>query len=590
MTTLREHDTGDDAFDALLREVARAPAVRLLDLDLAGRTIGRYDVRDRIGAGGMGVVYEAWDTRLRRAVALKVLRAWRGDGHAERLVAEARRAAALSHPNIAAVFDVDTIDDVTFMALELVEGRSLKAVLSSGGVDPETALRIARRIASALARAHLAGIVHRDITPSNVMIGAGGAIKVLDFGIATADMTSSGGATGTPGYQSPEQAAGDPVDARTDVYAFGVLLREMVESRPTARNGLARSLVRIAARCAARRLADRPRDGAAVAALLRSMPRAHGTAEGLVVFAAAGVAAAGLFAAATQGWVSPRGAVRSQREVVPHEDVITSVRVERAAPVRGEEHPLPPAPRVSRDEVEPESHVEEAPQAASPTPPVEDAFTRFVSEPAMTMLPITAGVDLDGRLIAIADLRVLDPQRDRGVGRVHVATPAAGAAAGAAPAVSVPQQLEGKVIVSTGEDGLMRVVIDLRPPPASSGGGLQLGAGEDSPGGNDPGTKLVGPSKVRSPTSSVSRLGVEPQTAGTTGSRAVTFGTRLTAELCQVPALDTLMVVLDDDGNVRVIAQADEEGAEPHLFAIIDGNGVRESHHGVVACLAELGG
>ncbi len=253
---------GDPAFEALLRDLARAPAVKLADLDLSGRALGRFEVRRRIGAGGMGAVYEAWDTRLLRVVALKVLHAWKGGGHdsAARLVAEARRAAAVSHPSIAAVYDVDTIDGVTFLAGERVHGRSLERVLASGGVRPEEAIRIARRIASALGCAHRAGIVHRDLTPANVMIGAGGAVKLLDFGIATTSASSAGGPTGTPGYMAPEQVEGGVVDARADVFSFGVLLQALLAGR--ARPGtepLVREARRLGQRCVARAPRRSPR-------------------------------------------------------------------------------------------------------------------------------------------------------------------------------------------------------------------------------------------------------------------------------------------------------------------------------------------
>ncbi|HTR97877.1 MAG TPA: protein kinase [Candidatus Acidoferrales bacterium] len=223
---------------ALLRGMA--PAAE----DLRGTTIAHYRVEEKLGQGGMGVVYRARDSRLARDVALKVLPASLAadSERRSRLLREARSAAAVNHANIAAVYDVGESDGRVWLAMELVEGTTLRERLAGGALPASEAIRIARQIAAGLARAHEKGIVHRDLKPENVMLARDGAVKILDFGLAKLhepDSTDSalerqetqtleGRVMGTPGYMSPEQAAGRPVDARTDVYAFGVVLHEML--------------------------------------------------------------------------------------------------------------------------------------------------------------------------------------------------------------------------------------------------------------------------------------------------------------------------------------------------------------------------
>jgi serine/threonine protein kinase len=217
---------------------------------MIGRELSHFRIVGELGAGGMGVVYRAIDVRLGRPVALKVLppTAAAEAGQRERLRREAQAASALSHPNIVTVYEVDFVEGAAFIAMELVDGRSLDALIPATGMSLEKALAYAIPIADALARAHRAGIVHRDLKPRNVMVTAAGVVKVLDFGLAkrlgpaisdasaeTGDIaarTETGALVGTPRYMSPEQAQGRRVDARTDVYAFGVLLFEMLAGRP----------------------------------------------------------------------------------------------------------------------------------------------------------------------------------------------------------------------------------------------------------------------------------------------------------------------------------------------------------------------
>jgi serine/threonine-protein kinase len=198
---------------------------------LEGKKIGPYQVTARIGAGGMGEVYKARDTRLDRTVAVKVLAVdIAHDLQArERFEREARAVAALNHPHICAIYDIGSSDDVDFLVMEYVDGVMLRGPMADG-----EALRVALQIASALAAAHRQGILHRDIKPGNVMITASG-VKLLDFGLAKsmdagADVTftRAGTVLGTVAYMSPEQAEGCPLDARSDIFSFGAVLYEML--------------------------------------------------------------------------------------------------------------------------------------------------------------------------------------------------------------------------------------------------------------------------------------------------------------------------------------------------------------------------
>ena len=199
---------------------------------------GRYEVDSLLGRGGMSSVYSAFDRTLGRDVAIKVLAAELvGDEvFVERFDREARAAASLSHRNVVAVFDSGVDGGARFIVMERVSGRTLSAVLREGPLPVEQAVEIALSVAQALGAAHAHGIVHRDVKPGNVMVGDGGQVKVLDFGIARAlDATSLTRATtviGTAGYLSPEQAKGGPLDARSDLYGLGCVIHEMLTGRP----------------------------------------------------------------------------------------------------------------------------------------------------------------------------------------------------------------------------------------------------------------------------------------------------------------------------------------------------------------------
>ena len=209
------------------------------DSTLTGRTIGPYRVLDEIGRGGMGVVYVAEDTRLGRQVALKVLSPSYGRDPAgrERLRREARAAAALTHPGIATVHALEEFEGELYMISELVRGRTLREEVRDGPLPLERLCPTLIAIADALAAAHAHGIVHRDLKPENIMRTPDGALKILDFGLAReiapdplttrTQLTQVGATVGTPGYMAPEQLRGGPIDARTDIFSFGVLATEL---------------------------------------------------------------------------------------------------------------------------------------------------------------------------------------------------------------------------------------------------------------------------------------------------------------------------------------------------------------------------
>jgi serine/threonine protein kinase/Tfp pilus assembly protein PilF len=200
-----------------------------------GKTIAdKYKILKELGRGGMGVVYKAQDTRLDRTVALKFLSSelTRDEEARKRFIHEAKAAAALDHPNICTVYEVEEADDQTFIAMSYLEGNSLKDKLKSGPLGIDEALDIATQVAEGLREAHTKGIVHRDIKPANIMLTEKGQAKITDFGLAKlswgADLTKTSAVMGTVAYMSPEQAKGEAVDHRTDIWSFGVVLYEML--------------------------------------------------------------------------------------------------------------------------------------------------------------------------------------------------------------------------------------------------------------------------------------------------------------------------------------------------------------------------
>jgi serine/threonine protein kinase/Tol biopolymer transport system component len=226
--------------------IGPSPAARVAPI---GRTVSHYEITGKLGEGGVGVVYKARDSRLKRFVALKVLPPEKvaDADRKRRFVQEARSASALNHPNIVTVYDIGQSDGVDFIAMEYVEGKTLDGLIGRKGLKLNKALNYAIQMADALAKAHAAGIVHRDLKPGNVMVTPEGRVKVLDFGLAKLTETapvSEGDTTttqqpttepglivGTASYMSPEQAGGKKVDARSDIFSFGSVLYEMLTGR-----------------------------------------------------------------------------------------------------------------------------------------------------------------------------------------------------------------------------------------------------------------------------------------------------------------------------------------------------------------------
>ena len=228
-----------------------------------GTKLGPYEIVAPLGAGGMGEVYRAKDTRLGRDVAIKLLPAAfsANSDRLHRFEQEARSASALNHPNIVTIYELGQDDSTHYIAMELVEGKTLRELLVGGLLPMRKAIEIAAQVAEGLTKAHEAGITHRDLKPENLMVSHDGFVKILDFGLAklalpsrersdmcdtTASLTPSGLLLGTVGYMSPEQVGGQPPDFRSDQFSFGLVLYEMVTGkRPFQRSTAAETLVAI---------------------------------------------------------------------------------------------------------------------------------------------------------------------------------------------------------------------------------------------------------------------------------------------------------------------------------------------------------
>jgi serine/threonine protein kinase len=269
----------DPQLRRLLREVAYAPKGEILqrEASLIGSTIGAYRVLAPLGRGGSGVVFRAHDPRLDREVALKLLAAERD----EQVLGEARILARARHPSVPVVYEVGSWEEGAFIAMELVNGTSLRSVLEAGEVAWERGKRWLTEIADALAHLHRIGIVHRDLKPENVVIDDADRARLLDFGISapTAVEPSTIGVAGTRGYAPPEQLSGDAPDPRMDIHAFGVLARELIHRA----RGEGEAWSALAGACAARESSSRPGDALSVLARIRaiesrSRPRSYALA------------------------------------------------------------------------------------------------------------------------------------------------------------------------------------------------------------------------------------------------------------------------------------------------------------------------
>src|SRR5437870_1208985 len=211
---------------------------------MIGQNLGNYKIIQKIGAGGQGTVYKATDQKLGRTVVVKVLPAELTvkEANLKRFEREARLASALDHPNICTIFDMDEVNGLHFIAMQYVEGKNVRQLCNGRPLELDSALRIGIQVADALATAHARGIIHRDVKSGNVMVTDSGQVKILDFGLAKlldeheastsgihqTELTEVGVPYGTATYAAPEQARGDKVDTRADIFSTGVLLYEML--------------------------------------------------------------------------------------------------------------------------------------------------------------------------------------------------------------------------------------------------------------------------------------------------------------------------------------------------------------------------
>jgi serine/threonine protein kinase len=275
------------AVSAIIAELFRVPELdpSTPPFPRPGETVGRFTVLRELGRGGFGRVFEARDGALRRNVALKIIRRLGREGGeaVEALLRREAEAAKLSHPNIVTIHDTGRCPAGSYLVLELLRGESLEARLARGPLPVRAAVGVALDVVRAVAHAHAAGVLHRDLKPANVFLVEGGPAKVLDFGLAAVFGAGRRPVSGTPGYMAPEQEAGGHEDERTDLFAVGLLLHEMLagtgpssagSSRPSLdRPGVPAPLAALVARACAQAPAERHRDAAELLETLLELER-----------------------------------------------------------------------------------------------------------------------------------------------------------------------------------------------------------------------------------------------------------------------------------------------------------------------------
>ncbi len=578
---------GGAGFDDVLKALARAPSVRPTDMDLVGRKVGRFIVERRLGQGGMGIVYEAHDPVLARKVALKVLRAGQrgGDGTRARLHEEARRVAALHHPHIAAVYDVGEHEGIVFLAMERAGGRSLRARLATPpAFSFAQATGLLRAIASGLACAHEAGIIHRDLKPENVVTADDGTVKIIDFGIATSGASGaqrSGRPAGTRRYMAPEQVEGAPPAPRADVFAFGVLGREVLSATVVARRDRAAraALQKLLGACTAEEPARRPRDGSALLAELETIIAARGVSRpGTITFAAAAMAAAlGVFVARTVPQQGPATAAASSSAIAatPAGAASPAVRARASGDARA---PGLPGARADADlgDDGPTARANEArvsvvrgpggePLLAERAPSSEPAPAAASTGSGAAPVAVTTAMDRRGRLFATVPLDGIPGTRPAPAGTLVPLGTLDGAST---------TQAE---VVSDGHGGsVIRLTVRVQPPSA---------AGSDKGHTLTPGAVPTTDIAANGRTSGSDPLHMSAQPEGKTGTPPAHPAQPQddSVDVCASSRPDGVHSVVDGSGTMRLFAH-DDEGDEVLIALVLPDGEIAAFGEGAAPC------